>query len=206
MKKLILVLAAALLAAVAWAQTPEEIIQRMDAEMSLHEPEGLIMTCETKIPILGTMNVKTYTLGRKARMETTMRGVRVITWEDGTTEWTYDSKSNEVTIEKLKTADDSDAGDAELFIGITEGYSVKVQKETADAWYILCKKLKTNTEKDDPKTMDLVISKKTYFPISLTAKVSGVKMTLRDISFGVPEDLVTFHPEQYPDAKVVDKR
>lgn len=206
MKRILLFLSAVLLSVAAFAQTPEEIVRRMDAEMDKHEAEGLIMTCDTKVPILGTMRVKTYTLGNKVRLETAMMGVSLVSWEDGTTEWTYASKTHELTIKNLDPAGDSNAGDEELFSGITDGYSVKIQKETADAWYIACKKLKTNTNKDDPKTMDLVVSKQTYLPLSLKAKVSGVGINMHDISFGVSDDFVTFHPEDYPDAKVVDKR
>jgi outer membrane lipoprotein-sorting protein len=93
-----------------------------------------------------------------------------------------------------------------MFSGITDGYDVTLKKETADAWYFLCKKSKTNTDKDDPKSIDLVVAKGTYYPVSLKAKLSGVTMTLRDVSFGVTEQQVTFNPKDYPTATIVDKR
>ena len=55
MKKLLSIIAFIAFAGVAIAQTPEEIISRMEAEMAKHdEKEGLAMTMDMKIPILGT--------------------------------------------------------------------------------------------------------------------------------------------------------
>ena len=93
-----------------------------------------------------------------------------------------------------------------MFNDITDGYEVSIKKETADAWHILCKKTKSNPDKDAPKTMELVVRKETYYPVSLNAKLSGLTMTMRDIAFGVTEKQVTFDPKDYPDAKIVDKR
>ena len=90
--------------------------------------------------------------------------------------------------------------------GVADGYDLTISKETADEWYILCKKSKTNKDKDDPKTMDLVVSKADYICKSLTAKVSGVTLKLYDFAFGVDEKLVTFNPEDYPGVEIVDKR
>ena len=87
-----------------------------------------------------------------------------------------------------------------------EGYDVKLKKETADAWYFVCNKSKTNTVKDDPKKMDLVVSKTTYLPISTSVKEKGVTVTMRDFAVGVTEEQVTFDPAKYANAKIIDKR
>ena len=205
MKHLVTFLSAIAFAVAALAQTPEEIVSRMEAEMDKHDNDGIIMTVDVKIPILGTMTTKTYSLGDKLRVEGKMMGVDIVTWSDGVTEWTYDSKTNTIEITKEK-AKDSSEGDAEMFQGLTDGYDVSISKETADAWHILCKKTKANTDKDAPKTVNLVIAKSNYYPLSLSAKVSGVTMTMRDIAFGVTEKQVTFDPREYPTAKIEDKR
>lgn len=188
------------------AQTPEEIISRMEEALEKHMEEGLAMTIDIKVPVMGTLTTKSYSLGDKLRLDARMMGVEFITWADGTTQWTYNSKSNEVEIEDDDGSAAEEGGDAEMFSGITDGYDVTIQKETADAWYLRCKKQKTNTDKDEPKTMDLVVAKGTYYPVSLSAKVSGASMTMRAISFGVPESKVTFNIKDYPGVKVVDKR
>ena len=193
-------------AVVAVAQTAPEIISRMETEMQANEKNGIIMTMDTKIPILGTMTVKAYALDKKMRMEADMLGVRVITWMDSETEWVYNSKTNTVEIKNVDPSKKDENDNSEMFENITEGYDVSIDKETADAWYILCKKSRTNKDKDAPKTIDLVVSKGSFYPISLTAKVSGITLTLRDISFGVSESQVTFDAKNCPGATIEDKR
>ena len=205
MKKLVLAFMAVLVSVVAAvAQTPKEIVDRMEATMNAHEKEGVIMTVDLKLLIVGTTTSKSYMLGDKTRVEMKMMGVQIITWSDGEKDWTYISTDNTLTIEKSK-GDASEAGDTEMFSGITDGYDVTLKKETADAWYFLCKKSKRNKEKDDPKTIDLVISKKNYYPLSLKASVSGMTMTMREISFGVTEADVTCDPSKFPGVKIIRK-
>lgn len=194
--------------AVAVAQTPEEIIARMETELNQYEKSGVIMTVDMKLSILGTMTTKTYSLDQKTRMENTVMGIDMVTWTDGVTMWMYNSKNQEVEINDFqnKSAEADAEGDIGMFNGITEGYDVSIDKETPEAWYIYCKKSKSNKDKDAPKKMDLVIAKETYMPISLTTKMDGIKITMRDISFGVTEEQVTFDPAEFPGVKIVDKR
>ena len=90
--------------------------------------------------------------------------------------------------------------------GVTEGYDVSLTSETDEAWYFLCKKSRTNKDKDDPKKMDLVIAKDTYLPISLKSTMKGVTMTMRNFAVGMSEEEVTFNPADYPDVTIIDKR
>ena len=205
MKRLLSLISFIVFAAVAVAQTPKEIISRMETELEKHEKEGVIMTVDAKVPILGTMTTKTYSLGDKARIEATMMDVNIITWTDGETVWTYNSKENKVEITKQE-GDSESEGDVEMFSGITDGYDVTLDKETAKNWQFLCKKSKSNKDKDAPKKMELMIAKGTYMPISLKTKVSGLTITMRDIAFGVTEKQVTFNAKDYPGVTIVDKR
>ena len=117
-----------------------------------------------------------------------------------------DADVGTVEIKNVDPSKKDENDNSEMFENITEGYDVSIDKETADAWYILCKKSRTNKDKDAPKTMDLVVSKGSFYPISLTAKVSGITLTLRDISFGVSESQVTFDAKNCPGATIEDKR
>lgn len=205
MKKLVLAFMAVWAAVVAAvAQTPEDIVSRMEAEMNSHAGEGIAMTVDIKIPILGTATSRSYVYGSKLRVEMKMMGTQVVTWSDGETSWTYVSKDNSLTI-KSAGHKKANTGDVELFMGITDGYDVSMKKETADAWHLLCKKSKGNKDEDDPKTMDLVVSKKNYYPLSLKASMSGMTMTMRDISFDVTEADVTFDPSKFPGVKIIRK-
>lgn len=205
MKKLVLAFMAVWAAVVAAvAQTPEEIVSRMEAEMNSHAGEGIAMTVDIKIPILGTATSRSYVYGSKLRVEMKMMGVQTVTWSDGETSWTYVSKDNSLTIRSAGHKK-ANTGDVELFMGITDGYDVSMKKETAGAWHLLCKKSKGNKDEDDPKTMDLVVSKKNYYPLSLKASMSGMTMTMRDISFDVTEADVTFDIAKYPGVKIIRK-
>lgn len=208
MKKLIAIISFLALATAAMAQTAEEIISRMDAEMSKHdESEGIAMTMDIKIIIVGTISSRSYVLGDKMRVEADRDDNHFITWSDGKTDWSYDSAKNEVEITNAKPREKTDTdGDTKMFSGITEGYDVKIDKETATEWHIRCKRSRSNPDKDAPKRMDLVVAKGTYWPVSLTASVSAATVTMREVSYGVTEEQVTFNPKDFPNVTIVDKR
>lgn len=208
MKKIIAIISFIALATSAMAQTAEEIITRMDAEMSKHnESEGFAMTMDMKIIFIGTISSRSYILGDKMRIEANRDGKDFITWSDGKTEWSYDSEKNEIEITNAKPKEKSDAeSDTKMFTGITDGYDVKIDKETPTEWHIRCKRSKSNPDKDAPKKMDLVVAKGTYWPVSLSTSVTAATVTMRDLSFGVTEKQVTFDEKDYPGVKIVDKR
>lgn len=209
MKKLIAIISFIALTTAAMAQTAEEIITRMEAEMSKHdESEGTAMTMDMKIIFVGTISSRNYVLGDKMRIEAINDdGKNFVTWSDGKTEWVYDSEKNEIEIKNAKPKEKSETnGDTKLFQDITDGYEVKIDKETATEWHIRCKRLRSNPDKDAPKRMDLVVAKETYWPVSLSTSVTAATVTLRDISFGVTEKQVTFNPKDFPNATIVDKR
>lgn len=208
MKKLIAIISFIALATTAMAQTAEEIVSRMNAEISKHnESEGFAITMDMKIILVGTISSRSYVLGDKMRIEANKDGKDFVTWSDGKTEWSYDSETNEIEIKNAKPKEKSDKdSNTKMFKDVTEGYDVRIDKETATEWHIRCKRSKSNPDKDAPKRMDLVVAKGTYWPVSLTTSVTAASVTLRDISFGVTESQVTFNEKDYPGAKIVDKR
>lgn len=208
MKKLIVIISFIALATAAMAQTAEEIVSRMEAEMSKHnESEGFAMTMDIKIIIVGTMSSRSYVLGDKMRIEANRDGKDFVTWSDGKTEWSYDSEKNEIEITNAKPKEKTNTdGDTKLFKDITAGYDIKIDKETATEWHIRCKRSRSNPDKDAPKRMDLVVAKETYWPVSLSTSVTAASVTMRDISFGVTEEQVTFNPKEFPQATIVDNR
>lgn len=186
----------------AFAQTADEILEKM--EKAMEGRDDLEMIVEMKIPVLGTFATKTYTRGDKSRMELEAKGHTATTWTDGTTSWTYTAVDNTLEIDNVKAGDSEN--DAEMLNDVAEGYDVSIESETASYWRLLCKKSKSNKNKDDPKKMTIEVYKNTYMPKSLTATVSGVTLTLRDFKLGVTEEMVTFRIEDFPNAKIVDKR
>lgn len=209
MKKILYILVTLVLSSVSvFAQTPEEIIAQMDQVMEKHEAkDGFAMVMEMKIPILGTFASAVKSWGDKMRMEIDVKGEQMITYIDGDTEWDYNVKEKVIKIKKRDvTKKSKEEENMKMFQSATEGYDVSISKETDKAWFLRCKKNRYNTNKDDPKNMDLVIAKGTYMPISLSAKVSGITITMRDLDFNVTEKDVTFNQADYPGVKVVDER
>lgn len=204
MKKVFTLFAALLTATALFAQTAEEIVARMNEVTDQFEAEGFSMIMDMKIPIVGTFSTTMYTLGDKYKASITIMGKELITWSDGKTDWEYDASKNTLTISNATSSDAEDS--MNTLNGITDGYDVKLKKETADAWHIQCTKSKTNTNKDDPKKMDLVVAKGTYLPISHTVTIDGVKVVLHDFAKGVTEEEVTFDPSRYPTAEIKDER
>lgn len=212
MKRFAISLISLTISILAGAQSAQEIISRMETAMGGHENEGVVMTMDTKIPIVGKMSIKTYSLGKKVRMEMEMMDVVASSWTDGQTMWAYDPEANEVVIENIddnsnkSSASGQNGNEMELFKGISDGYDVSIKKETQTAWHLQCSKSKSNRDKDAPKSMEIVVAKGTFFPISLSTKVVGIGLTIRDISYGVTEDTVTFNAKDYPTATIIDKR
>ncbi|MBQ6437535.1 MAG: hypothetical protein IJK20_03685 [Bacteroidales bacterium] len=198
------------------AQTPQEIVARMSETMEARESEGVYMIVDVRVPIIGTISSKTWILGEKTRIESKMLGTKMIIWEDETTEWSYNVKKNTVEISSsMLPAADSAAvagtesnsdGDLSMFSGIDKDYEIVLQKETEDAWYLRCKRRKEVKDDDAPKTINLVVAKGTFLPISFSAKASGATLTMHDIAFGVSAAQVTFNPADYPSATIIDKR
>ena len=208
MKKLIAIISFIALATAAMAQTAEEIVSRMEAEMSKHnESEGFAMTMDIKMIFIGTISSCSYVLGDKMRIEANRDGKDFVTWSDGKTDWSYDPEKNEIEITNAKPKEKSETGgDTKLFKDITAGYDIKIDKETATEWHIRCKRSRSNPDNDAPKRMDLVVAKETYWPVSLSTSVTAASVTMRDISFGVTEEQVTYNPKEFPNATIVDKR
>ena len=190
------------------AQTTEEILQKMSEAMDFDNEKGIIMTMDIKMPILGTYSTRAYTKGDRSRMEMTIKGKKVTTWVDGTVSYAYDPEDNTLTIEDVKQDGKKSDGSDNLSItkNVAEGYDVKLVKETDQYWSFLCTKRKDNTNKDDPKKMDLSVWKGSYMLKESSATMKGVTVRMRDIVLGVDDKDVTFDMSKFAGAKIEDKR
>ncbi len=207
-KHVVMALAASLIAGtILSAQTPEEIVQKMSTEMQKGDTEGFAMDLSIKMPIIGT--VTAHNLINEKKMRSTIVGMdkTTINWSDPTTKWEYDSSTEEVTI-TAKESPTTENNDTDYGIpdGIVKGYKLKLIKETPDAWYIVCKKARDNKDKDDPKKMELIVSKATYLPICISSKRSVISVRIENYTLGVPESSVTFDAAEFPSAKIIDNR
>ena len=108
--------------------------------------------------------------------------------------------------EAAKPSDSDDDGSLKAVDSIANGYELSLQKETEDAWYILCKKSRSNKVKDDPAKMELAVAKGTYLPIYIRIKKSLISISMENVTPGVDEASVTFNPDEFPGATIIDKR
>jgi outer membrane lipoprotein-sorting protein len=208
MKKFFFCILTAMFAATAlFAQTTEEIIARMDEQTERFTPEGFSMIMEIRLPIIGTIGTTAYILGDKYKLVSEIKGDMLMYWSDKVTDWEYDASKNEVTITNANPSEESQAeSNVKMLKGVTDGYDVRLRSETDEVWNIRCTKSKTNKEKDDPRTMDLVVAKGSYMPVSLKSTLKGVTVTLRNFAVGITEEEVTFDPAKFTNAKIIDKR
>ena len=206
MSRFIAVLAAFLASAGLWAQTPEEILEKMDKATERFDTEGLSMVMDIKIPLLGTYSTTMEMVGNKYKAVLNIKGTQVMTWSDGVTSWIYDSSKNELVIENADPDQKADDGNLDILDSVSDGYDVTLKKETPDAWYFVCTKTKDNPNKDDPKKIDLAVSKHDYLPVSTSVSQKGVTITLRDFKAGVTQEQIKFDQSQFGDATIKDKR
>ena len=207
MKRILSFLVAFFGAVAAFAQTPEEILARMEQVMESYKDKGLYMVLEMKIPIIGTASTQAWSLGDKSKMVVSSFDEKSIVYLDGKTQWTISPGKNEIEItNQTNTSNSNPQGNTEMLSGVTDGYDVSLKNETSEVWNFVCKKSKSNKNKDDPKTMEVSVSKKNYQPTRLSAKASGITITMRDFAFDVTEKDVTFRQSDYPGATIVDKR
>ena len=112
MKKILVSVFATLLASTLLAQTPEEIVAKMNQECDRFDSEGFSVVMDMNLPILGTYSTQMYTLGDKFKGVVDVKGDISIMWSDGITVWDYDASKNELTIKPANLSEKSeDAGD-----------------------------------------------------------------------------------------------
>ncbi len=206
--KRILLIAAVIVAATfsVKAQTPSEIVTRMSEELAKGDTMGQAFDLMMKLPIIGTTGGRTWLLGDKYRIEIVGVEDSPISWRDKDTEWEYDPKENTVTIKHFTPSSDSKDGEVKHLEGLDKDYDLKIDREDAKAWYMTGKKSKTNTKKDDPKKIELAVSKASYLPIYHRCKEKGITVSLENVVIGVTEEEVTFDPAKYPGVKIIDQR
>ena len=158
MKKILLTLIALVLtSASVFAQTPAEIINKMDEVMQQHDTKsGLAMTMEMKIFIIGTVSSRVMTYGDKIRVEAGAGDKHIISWIDGDTEHEYNVEEKVIKIKRRDTSKPSkEKENMGMFKSATEGYDVTLTKETDDAWYFHCKKSRSNPKRTIPRIWTL---------------------------------------------------
>ena len=210
MRKILCTFLALVWASATFAQTGLEIVNRMNEMLASHESDGTRFYIDIKMPIVGSISTKAMSLGDKARMDFEVSEIKVITYMDKTTQWMYTPGNNEVTIIGATAKSNNPAVDSAMDMGmfddIADGYDISIKSENLVKWELACKRKRSNPDKDAPKNVTIEVRKETYQPLSLSTKMMGINITMRDFKFGVTEDQVTFNPDDYPGIKITDKR
>lgn len=210
MRKFLFLVSALVWVMTAYAQTGLEIVNSMNQMMSDRKSQGICVSVDVKIPVLGTITTKTYSLGKKSRLEIESSKINTITFLDDTLQWTYIPGSTDVVLTNIQignsNASDNPGMDVGMFDDIPEGYDISIKSQNAVKWELLCKRKKSNKDDDSPKTITLEVRKGTYEPISMSAKMIGINCTMHHFIFGVTKDKVTFNPDDFPGIKIVDQR
>ena len=208
MKRLLCFAIAFLSATVTFAQTGLEIVTRMNQRMSDRQSEGMCMSADVKIPVMGTVTTKTYAYGNKRRMDVESSKINTITFIDDTLQWTYVKGSTEVVLTNLNIGKRSDnpGTDTGMFDDIPDAYDITIKSQNAVKWELQCKRKKNINDDDYPKHLTLEVRKETFEPISMNFKVMGISMSMHHIIFGIPESKVTFNPDDFPGVTVSDQR
>ena len=192
-----------------FAQTGLEIVNNMNRMMSDRKSEGLCVTIDVKIPIVGTVVTRTYSNGSKTRLEIESSKINLITFMEDSTQWSYNAENNVVIITNLKiggSPSETQGMDVSMFDDITEGYDISVKSQNAVKWELVCKKKRSNKDDDAPKTINLEVRKGTFEPISMSTKMMGINCTMHDFKFGISEKEVTFNEADFPGVTIVDNR
>lgn len=208
MKRLLCFAIAFLSATVTFAQTGLEIVTRMNQRMSDRQSEGMCMSADVKIPVMGTVTTKTYAYGNKRRMDVESSKINTITFIDDTLQWTYVKGSTEVVLTNLNIGKRSDnpGTDTGMFDDIPDAYDITIKSQNAVKWELQCKRKKNIDDDDYPKHLTLEVRKETFEPISMNFKVMGISMSMHHIIFGIPESKVTFNLDDFPGVTVSDQR
>ena len=210
MKKILCLVSALVWAMSAFSQTGQEIVNRMNRMISDRKSQGICVSVDVKIPVVGTITTKTYSLGKKSRLEIESSKINTITFIDDTLQWTYIPGNTDVVLTNIQignaNASDNPGMDVGMFDDIPEGYDISIKSQNAVKWELLCKRKKSNKDDDSPKTITLEVRKETYEPISMSTKMMGINCTMHHFIFGVTEDKVTFNPDDFPGIKIVDQR
>jgi len=209
MKKILCLVFALAWAVATFAQTGLEIVNNMNRMMSERKSEGLCVTIDVKIPIVGTVVTRTYSNGKKTRLEIESSKINLTTFMEDSTQWSYNAENNVVIITNLKiggSPSETQGMDVSMFDDITEGYDISVKSQNAVKWELVCKKKRSNKDDDAPKTINLEVRKGTFEPISMSTKMMGINCTMHHFIFGVTENKVTFNPDDFPGVNIVDQR
>jgi hypothetical protein len=137
--------------------------------------------------------------GKKSKFEDD----KMNSWNDGTTVYTYRKKKREVEI--YSAADNKSDKHSRKFQFDPENFEYGVSEES-DGLKIT---LKAKKGVKGIKEAHVLVTHKTYYPISVRIKLAFIWTTIKISDFqagGIPDEMFRFPQEKFKNYKIVDKR
>ena len=217
MKKMIISLMGLLVFAIAASaqeenQIPDEVtfLLRKCAEAMSH-PDGVEyeMTIKAKYTVITVMKgqINAFAKDNKNKFFLTMRILDQHTKSaggfDGVRQWKYQQGMGRDTI-YIRKADQQSKSDYDLNFHIDLEYRKATLTERFGNYVITFTQPKTA---GSPKKVTMTISGKDYLFREMETSNEGTTMTMRMTHFrvGVPDDIFSFDPNQYPDAVILER-
>ena len=194
------------------AQIPDEVtfLLRKCAEAMGH-PDGVEyeMTIKAKYTVITVMKgqINAFAKDKKNKFFLTMRILDQHTKSaggfDGVHQWKYLQGAERDTI-FIKKADEQSKSDYDLNFHIDLEYRKATLAERFGNYVIIFTQPKTA---GSPKKVTMTISGKDYLFREMETSNEGTIMTMRLTHFrvGVPDDIFSFDPNQYPDAVILER-
>lgn len=144
--------------------------------------------------------------GRKFYMETP----DMLTWFDGTTQWTKLANNNEVNVAE-PTEEEQEAINPYTLINIyKKGYSLSVTKGTLRGQKTFCVRMKAKKKSQTYSDIIVDVTQADYTPLCIRTRQHGDWSRLAILSFQpnqqVSPTAFTFPTDKYPDVEYIDLR
>lgn len=134
----------------------------------------------------------------------------MLTWYDGTTQWSMMSGSNEVNVTAPSEAEQAQLNPATLINIYKQGYKYTMNKSTLRGHKTYVIHLIAKSRKAYYSDIYVDVEQGTYTPLCFRAKHDGNWMRLSVLSFtsglNLPASDFTFPAKDYPDVEVIDLR
>lgn len=196
MKK-ILILLFTLLSITSFAQDAKQILDKTAAAISGKSGAQASFTIKgSAINTSGTFAMK----GKKFHASTPQATI----WFDGTTQWTYMKKNDEVNISRPNEAQQQAINPYSFIYLYKDGYSYTATKQGSNYEVHL-----TATKKKSISEMYIVVNQKTYIPSQIRYNQGKGWTTINITSFksaSLSDSMFRFNSKDFPQAEVIDLR
>ena len=162
-------------------------------------PEGATLHYDVNIIGIYKTNGTIWFKGKKSKFE----DAKTCSWNDGTTVYTYRKKKREVEI--YSAADNKSDKHSRKFKFDPENFEYGVSDDPEG----LKLTLKAKKGVKGIKEAHVLVTHKTYYPISVRIKLAFIWTTIKISDFqagGIPDEMFHFPQEKFKNYKFVDKR